>query len=80
MHATDKSWHNYPNGLQWSLHKDLCHLAAVGYKEPFTDDVIRREGIRVELSQLATKHLKTPSDGQGSLRDGTGQKEKKNTK
>lgn len=30
--------------------------------ELFTDDVIKAEGIRVELSQLATKHLNTPSN------------------
>lgn len=40
-----------------------CHLAAVCYRELFTDDVIRTEGIRVELSQLATKHLNSPSNG-----------------
>lgn len=40
-------------------HTELCHVAAVCYRELFTDDVIRTEGIRVELSQLATKHLNT---------------------
>lgn len=44
-------------------HTELRHLAAVCYRELFTDDVIRTEGIRVELSQLATKHLNTPSNG-----------------
>ncbi len=34
-------------------HTQLRHLAAVCYRELFTDDVIRTEGIRVELSQLA---------------------------
>lgn len=63
MHATHKSLYNYPNGLQYSLFKGLCHLAVVCYRELFTDDVIRTEGIRVELSQLAAKHLNTPSNG-----------------
>lgn len=44
-------------------YKDLCCLAAVCYGELFTDDVIRTEGIRVELSQLGTKHLNTQSNG-----------------
>lgn len=60
MHASHKSQHNYPNGFQCSRYKGLRHLAVVCYRELFTDDVIRTEGIRVELSQLATKHLNTP--------------------
>lgn len=64
MHASHKSWHNYPNGLLLvSPYKDLRCLAAVCYGELFTDDVIRTEGIRVELSQQGTKHLNTQSNG-----------------
>lgn len=63
MHASHKSRHNYPNGLQRSPYKDLRHLAAACCRELFTDDVIRTEGIRVELRQLATKHLNTPPNG-----------------
>ena len=43
-------------------------MVAVCYRELFTDDVIRTEGIRVELSQLATKHLNTPSNGLVTVR------------
>lgn len=38
-------------------------MAVVCSRELFTDDVIRTEGIRVELSQLATKHINTQSNG-----------------
>lgn len=61
MHASHQ--HNYPNGLKCSLYKGLRHLAVVCSRELFTDDVIRTEGIRVELSQLATKHINTQSNG-----------------
>lgn len=49
---------------KWTPVKPIQRPSPFGccYRELFTDDVIRTEGIRVELSQLATKHLKMPSN------------------
>ena len=41
----------------------LLRVAAACSRELFTDDVMRTEGIRVEPSQLATKHLNMQSNG-----------------